>query len=65
MGNNLTINDKNIAKVITVLKYVNISFSETADSTKQIPGTSLETPFIDVLSIGTDDDYKFYKLLYF
>lgn len=64
MGNNLTINDKNIAKVITVLKYVNISFSETADSTKQIPGTSLETPFIDVLSIGTDDDYKFYKLLY-
>ena len=42
MGNNLTINDKNIAKVITVLKYVNISFSETADSTKQIPGTSLE-----------------------
>ena len=64
MSNNLTINDKNIAKVITVLKYVNISFSETADSTKQIPGTSLETPFIDVLSIGTDDDYKFYKLLY-
>lgn len=35
MGNNLTINDKNIAKVITVLKYVNISFSETADSTNK------------------------------
>lgn len=61
-NDNLKIDGKDVTKIIIVLKYVNINFSE--NNTKQVPGSILEVPFIDISNTKSDNDYKYYKVLY-
>ena len=61
-NDNLKIDGNDVTKIITVLKYVNINFSE--NNTKQVPGSNLEVPFIDISNTKSDNDYKYYKVLY-
>ena len=68
MSNELKINGKMVAKVVTVIEYVTINFVETINntttSTNQIPGMVLEKPTLAVTSTGNDNQYKYMQNTY-
>ncbi len=66
MSNNLIINDENVAKIVTILKYVTLTFTGIVpvSISRQIPGEIMEKPFINIKSISEDSSFKYYNVLY-
>lgn len=62
MNNEIIINGQKAIKIVTVINYVNITFGDY--NTKQIPGTTLEKPSIDIQLIESNKTYNYYKVLY-
>lgn len=63
--NNIILNNQNVKKVETILNYVNITFLEASNyNSLQLPGTILKKPFLDVVNISNNTNYKNYKALY-
>lgn len=65
MNNNLIINDENVAKIVTILKYVTLTFNDNIPIVrKEVPGEIMDKPFIGIINNGTDTTFKYYKILY-
>ena len=64
MSDNLIINNKDVAKVVTILKYVTITFDEISIVRKAIPGEVIDVPTVDVIKKSTSNDQTIYQLLY-
>lgn len=68
MNDNLIINDKNVARVLTVLKYVTLTFhGDLTVVKKQIPGEVINAPVVDAQKDPVSDyneNYNYYYLLY-
>ncbi len=65
MSNNLIVNDKNVAKAVTVLKYVTLTFNaDTPIIKRQIPGEIMEKEFLDIKHKSDVTGFKCYDILY-
>lgn len=65
MSSNLILKDKNVAKVVNVLKYVTLTFNgDTTITKKQIPGEIMEKEFLNIKYKEDDIDFKYYDILY-
>lgn len=66
MSENLIINDSNVVKVVTILKYVTLTYNGISPIVinRQIPGEIMEKPLVDVQHVSVDSNFKYYKVLY-